>query len=257
MPSSAPRTSATTTMNSSKASLSLVPNRLTMASLAPGGWWSMMTWPTAATSEVAPGSTPASSSETPSATAVATSPATGARQSRPEETDAGRAGAREDRAVVLTRPSSAVGVTFACRHPGPRSTVAAIDLDGQAEGPAHDVGGDHVRQRTGRDRDPVGHHQGVREAGRDLLDVMRDEHDGRRPRLPGESGEVGDEGLAGAQVEAGRRLVEQEEVRVRHQGAGDRCPPPLARGQRAVRVVRHPLEPHPGNEFPGPLPILV
>ena len=81
-PSTAPRTSATTTMNSSRASLSFVPNRATTKSLAPGGWRSMTTWPTAATSDVAPASRPASSSETPSAAAVATIPATGAAQSR-------------------------------------------------------------------------------------------------------------------------------------------------------------------------------
>ena len=44
-----------TTMRSSSASLSLVPKRATTKSLAPGGWRSMTTWPTAATSDVAPG----------------------------------------------------------------------------------------------------------------------------------------------------------------------------------------------------------
>ena len=59
---------------------------------------------------------------------------------------------------------------------------------------------------------------------------------GRGPA--GEIGEVGDERLAGAEVEAGRRLVEEEQVRIGHQGAGDRGPPPLAGGQRPVRLIR-------------------
>ena len=50
--------SATATMSTSRASLSLVPNRPTTKSLAPGGWRSMTTWPTAATSDVAPGQEP-------------------------------------------------------------------------------------------------------------------------------------------------------------------------------------------------------
>src|SRR3954452_24559570 len=177
MPSSAPMTRATTTMNSSKASLSLVPNRLTTTSLAPGGCRSMMTWPTAATSEVAPGSTPARSSETPSATAVATSPEMAARTSGPGETDTVGAGAREDLAVVLTCPSSAVGVTFACRHPGPHPAVVSSHLDRQTEGAAEDVAPDHVSQRTCCDCGAIGEDHGVGETWRDLLDMMGDEDD--------------------------------------------------------------------------------
>ena len=134
---------------------------------------------------------------------------------------------------------------FACRHPRPGPAVAAIDLDRQAEGAAQDVRRDHLGQGTRRDREAPGHHQGVGESRRDLLDVMRDEDDGRWSRPRGEIGEVGDEGLAGAEVEAGRRLVEQEKVGVGHQGAGDRGPSPLPSGQRAVRVIRDVREPDP------------
>ena len=79
IPRPAPMRSATRTMTISRASLSLVPNRPTTNSLAPGGWMSMTTWPTAATSEVAPGSRPARSSEVPRAAATATAPPTAAR----------------------------------------------------------------------------------------------------------------------------------------------------------------------------------
>ena len=75
-------------------------------SFAPGGWRSMTTWPTAATSDVAPGRSPASSSETPSAVATATIPASAAGQSR-----SGGRGGRQGRAdevpvAVLTGASS-------------------------------------------------------------------------------------------------------------------------------------------------------
>ena len=61
--------------------MSFVPKRATTKSFAPGGWRSMTTWPTAATSEVAPGRIPAISSDTPSAVSVATAPAIAARTS--------------------------------------------------------------------------------------------------------------------------------------------------------------------------------
>ena len=106
--------SATATMSTSSASLSLVPKSPTTTSLAPGGWRSMTTWPTDATSEVAPDNSPASSSETPSAVAVATTPATAAGQSWPAwRVDTRAAGDALD--GVLTAASWAFDVTFACR----------------------------------------------------------------------------------------------------------------------------------------------
>ena len=88
---------ATTTMSTSRASLSFVPKRLTTMSFAPGGWRSMTTWPTAATSEVAPGRRPASSSETPSADATARIPASAAGQSRRAVVAVGRRRRRRSR----------------------------------------------------------------------------------------------------------------------------------------------------------------
>src|SRR5438552_580496 len=209
--------SAIATMSTSSASLSFVPKSPTTTSLAPGGWRSMTTWPTDATSDVAPDSNPASSSETPSAVAVATTPATAAGQSRPAWRVVARA-ARDVVDEVLTAASWAFDMTFACRgsavpfvavvHAGPDASRASLDDDRQAECPAEDVGAQDVVERAGRDELPIGQHERVREPGRDLLDMVRDEHDRRRSRLPGEGGEVVDESLAGAEIEARRRLVE-------------------------------------------------
>src|SRR6476646_5708716 len=197
--------SATATISTSSASLSLVPKSPTTTSLAPGGWRSMTTWPTDATSDVAPDNSPASSSETPSAVAVATIPATGAGASRSAWVAYPRA-AGDALEEVLTAASWAFDVTFACRasavplatrvHARPGPSRASLDDDRQPERPAEDVGAQDVVKRTGRHGLPVGQHERVRKPGWDLLDVVGHEHDGRRPTLTGESGAVVDEALA-------------------------------------------------------------
>ena len=72
---------APTTMARLRASLSLVPNRLTIRSLAPGGWRSMTRSPMAMTSDGAPDSSPATSSAVAMATAAAMAPETAAARS--------------------------------------------------------------------------------------------------------------------------------------------------------------------------------
>jgi hypothetical protein len=74
----------------------------------------------------------------------------------------------------------------------------------------------------------------------DLLDVVGDQGDRRGVRVGGQVGQAADEVLAGAQVEAGRGLVEQQQLGVGHEGAGDLDALALALGQRAVEAVGHP-----------------
>ena len=110
--------------------------------------------------------------------------------------------------------------------------------------------------RTASQR-PGGHdparreHERVGEPGRDLLEVVRDEDDRRGSWCRREPGEVREQRLARAEVEAGRGLVEEQEVRVRHQGPGDRDPPALAGGQRPVRLVRGRPDAQVREERPG------
>ena len=89
--------------------------------------------------------------------------------------------------------------------------------------------GQDVIDRTGGDDLARPQDQGVREAGRDLLDVVGDQDDRRGPVGSGEPREIAQQRLPGAEVEAGGRLVEQQQVGIGHQRAGDRRPAPLAR----------------------------
>ena len=55
-----------------------------------------------------------------------------------------------------------------------------LDPDREAEGPAQDVVAQDRGERPGRHDPAVGEDEAVGEAGRDLLDVMRDQDDGAR-----------------------------------------------------------------------------
>ena len=156
----------------------------------------MTTWPTAATSDVAPGSSPASSSETPSAAAVATTPATAAGQSRPAWR-VGRRGRLRDafdggaHGCIIgvrcdIRVSRVSGSASSLRPSAPRPVRRAARRRSAGRMPGSGLVAQDVVERPGRDDLPVGQHERVREPGRDLLDVVRDEHDGRRSRLAGE-----------------------------------------------------------------------
>ena len=204
-----------------------------------------MTWPTAATSEVAPGSRPARSSEVPRAA----SDGRWRRRSR-------RGSSRSSRSAACR-----FRVTVACRRSGRRRGRRA------APTPARPA----ARRRSGI---PNACSRGPRRSGRPRT--------ARPPRpgppastsawskpggissrwcetrtipagrgVAGQRGQVGEQRLARGEVEAGGRLVEQEQVRVRHQRPGDRDAPPLAGGQRPERLVRDRRHPDPRRARPG------
>jgi hypothetical protein len=79
----------------------------------------------------------------------------------------------------------------------------------------------------------------VRVARRDLLDVVGDQHLGRRVVVPGQPGQPADQVLASAEVEPRTRLVEQQQLGVGHQRPRDLGALALALAQRAERPVRH------------------
>ena len=79
--------------------------------------------------------------------------------------------------------------------------------------------------------------QPVAEARRDLLDVVRHQDRGRRVRVHGQHGQRRDEVLAAAEVEAGGRLVEEEQLGVGHQRPGDLHPLALALAEGPERPV--------------------
>ena len=88
--------------------------------------------------------------------------------------------------------------------------------------------------------------------GRDLLDVVGDQHHGRRVRVGGQRGQPADQLLPAGQVEPGRRLVEQQQLRVGHQRPGDLHPLALALGQRAEPAVGQLLHAELVEQVPGP-----
>ena len=125
------------------------------------------------------------------------------------------------------------------RHPAGRvATVLLVQRQAHPEGRGQLFGVASRRQRARRD-DPSGaQQQGVGEARRDLLDVvatpgswpvstssMASDREGR------------DEVLAAAEVEPGRRLVEEQQLRVGHQRARDLHPLALALAERAEGPV--------------------
>ena len=73
--------------------------------------------------------------------------------------------------------------------------------------------------------------------GRQLLDVVGDQHRRGRVRVGGEPGEPAQQVLAAAEVHAGGRLVEQQQLRVGHQRPRDLHPLALALAQRAERAL--------------------
>ena len=92
----------------------------------------------------------------------------------------------------------------------------------------------------------------VGEAGRDLLDVVGDQHRGRRVRVGGQPASRRDQVLPAAQVHAGRRLVEQQQLRVGHQRAGDLHPLALALAQGAELAVGQLPHAELVEQVPGP-----
>ncbi len=75
------------------------------------------------------------------------------------------------------------------------------------------------------------------ESARNLLDVVGDENDRRGVRICGQVLEPRHQFFATAEVESGRRLVEQQQLRVGHQGTCDQHPLALAFRQRLVRAL--------------------
>ena len=91
------------------------------------------------------------------------------------------------------------------------------------------------------------------EAGRDLLDVVGDQHGGRRLGVHGQHRQRGDQVLAPAEVEAGGRLVEQQQLGVGHQRPGDLDPLALALAEGAEGAVGQVPGPELGEQLVGAL----
>ena len=112
-------------------------------------------------------------------------------------------------------------------------------------------------ERPGRDHPALAQQQRVGEARRDLLDVVGDQHGGRRVGVVGEHRQRGDQVLAAAEVEPGRGLVEQQQLGVGHQRAGDLHPLALALAEGAEGAVGEVLDAHLDEQLAGALVVEV
>ncbi len=136
---------------------------------------------------------------------------------RPAE---GRADARDRRRSAPLRVTPARRLRESCR-------IAAVpfgDASAKRERCAQYCAGHRICDRTGGCDAPVRHHQRMRESGWDLFEVMSHEHERRASRIVRPVGEVGDELFASADVESGRRLVEQDDPGIVHQCARQEHP---------------------------------
>ena len=134
-------------------------------------------------------------------------------------------------AVLSRGPASAGGLG----RPAPVGGL--LDVQRHAVDGGHVLVGEHLADQPGCRGPSGGQQQGVGDAGRDLLDMMGDE-DGRRGVGAGaQLVERGHQPLAPAEVEAGARLVEQQQFRVGHHGAGDLDAFALTLAQGAVGAV--------------------
>jgi hypothetical protein len=120
-----------------------------------------------------------------------------------------------------------------------------LDLDGVRERGRDVLRGEHVAHGAGGDHPPVRYQQRVAGRGRQLPEMVCDED--RRDAGAGGAEQVDrlQELLARGDVEAGRRLVQEQEPRVADQGAGDERPAALTAGQGGPARVR------PGRQAQG------
>src|SRR3569833_1236092 len=120
---------------------------------------------------------------------------------------------------------------------GGEAAVGAGEGERQAEGVRQVGRGQDVVGRTRGDHLALAEQQGVRVAGRDLLDVVGDQHLRRREVVVRQVGEPGDEILAAAQIQPRSRLGEQQQLGGGHERTGDLGALALALAEGAVRVV--------------------
>ena len=133
--------------------------------------------------------------------------------------------------------------------------VAAID--GQTEA------GRQVRARQGGlDRAggeclPISQQDRVRRRGWNLFQVVRHEHGGQIGSLLAEAVEGRDQRLARGEVETNRRLVKQQQPRVRDQRAGNADPAPFSLGARRDLALGKVCTPQQRQQVPRPGSVFV
>ena len=102
----------------------------------------------------------------------------------------------------------------------PRGVPPTVTLDAHAhpESVGDHRAGEHRFDRT-RGHHGAGPKQGgVSHPGRDLLEVVGHEHEGRHRRVGGQGGQPSEQALPGPEVETGGGLVHEEQLGFAHEG---------------------------------------
>lgn len=110
-----------------------------------------------------------------------------------------------------------------------------------------------ILDRPCREDAPLAQQQGVTDRRGELLQMVGDGHGRQRGPVQGKMTHGVDEVLARGQIECVERLVEQQQGRIGHEGAGDEDPGALTARTDAVRAVGEVLDPKLGEQRAGAL----
>ena len=141
------------------------------------------------------------------------------------------------------------------------AATAPLELQRQSEAVAQRLGVEHLLDRSRGEDAPRLEQRHVGHRHRDVLDVVADQDERQRVRAAGDAVEGGDELLPPGEVQAGRRLVEQQDRRVVGQRSGQQHPLTLTGREGSERPVgerrhAHPFEcPERGLVVGGVVPV--
>jgi hypothetical protein len=82
----------------------------------------------------------------------------------------------------------------------------------------------------------------MRDATRNLLHVVGDEHRGRCVVILSQLAQGVDQRLAAGEVQTGSRLIQQQQLRIGHQGASDLDPLAFSLAERAECAIRQTVD---------------
>ena len=132
-----------------------------------------------------------------------------------------------------TEPASTDPASGGPAKPGRPPAVASLHHHGHTEGGGDRLPGEDVGHRPRSDQRRPAQQGEMGHPGRDLLQVVGDQHQRRDGQVGGQVGQMGQQPLPGPEVEPGHGFVHQQQFGVGHQGPGQQDLLALALGQQA------------------------